>query len=508
MLTEGTAVLGLLQAELDNTEQELAVCQEEVDQADKKMHGLLAGRGDVLVKLARHYLPEISRPAVAKTTTEIRGELLAIVARKDARRQELQQKLESCQGEAERTHANLDRVTALLNEKVKERERLEAQVADTLQHNQAFQVRSKQALQAEEQLHRNEQRSTDVEKEAAAKLPHYENSSLFRYLYERHFGTAEYHAGHFVTFVDSWVARLIDYRKARIGYEFLKKVPAAVAGEVGRRRQQFDELMQQVEALQHAEAERSGLTKVLQEGTALGAERDRLVAAFEQGEQQGQDLRQDLAKLEQVENQFYQEGIARFSKFLGETSEAVLMQRARATPEPQDDAMVNELSTLHAQIDTLESQAKDLTQRRQLTANCQSGLDALVRRYRQANFDSERSYYPQGLDLQADLARLKSGAANAEGIWQRIRSAQSFRAHWVDASVAAGSRGFNSPEGRILIGSILNAATNAMQNAAYRSASRRGPGSWSGPSFPSVPSAPTGGVSYAPRDGFTSGEGF
>jgi hypothetical protein len=38
-------------------------------------------------------------------------------------------------------------------------------------------------------------------------------------------------------------------------------------GEVTRRRQQFDELMQQVEALQHAEAERIGLTKVLQEGT-------------------------------------------------------------------------------------------------------------------------------------------------------------------------------------------------------------------------------------------------
>jgi hypothetical protein len=508
MVTEGTAVLGLLQAELDKAERELSACQEDVDQADKKMHDLLAARGDVLVKLARHYLPEISRPAVATTTTEIRGELLAIVSRKEARRQELQQKLASCQGEAERTHANLDRVTALLNEKVKERERLEAQVAEALKNNQDFQTRSKLALQAEEQLHRNEQRSADIEKEAALKLPHYENSSLFRYLYERHFGTPAYHAGHFVTFVDSWVAGLIDYRKARVGYEFLKKVPEAVAGEVGRRRQQFDELMQQVEALQRAEAEHSGLTKVLQEGTALGTERDHLLKAFEQGEQQGQDVRQELAKLEQVENQFYQEAIARFSKFLGETSEAVLMQRARATPEPQDDAMVNELSTLHTQITTLESQAKDLSERRQLTANSQSGLDALVRRYRQANFDSERSYFPQGVDLQAELARLKSGATSAENIWQQIRSAQSFRAHWVDAPAAAGGRGFNSPEGRVLIGAIINAATGAMQSAAYRSASRRGPASWSVPSFPSMPSAPSGGVSYGPRDGFTSGEGF
>jgi hypothetical protein len=499
MITEGTELLGLLNVELGQVEQELATCQNETGQFDRKIHGLLASRSDLLVKLARHYLPEISRPAVAKSAAEIRDELLAIVARKEARQQELQRKLENCERDAKQTKANLDRVTVSLNDKVKERERLEAQVAESLKNHKDFQDRSKLALQAEEQLHRNEQRVAEIEKEAAEKLPHYESSSLFRYLYDRHFGTPEYHAGRFVTFVDSWVAGLINFRNARIGYSFLKKMPDAVAAEVAGRRQQFDELMKQVDAIQHAEAGRIGLTKVLEEGVALGGERDRLVAAFEQGEQQAQNHRQDLAKLEQVESQFYQQAIERFSKFLGETSDEVLRQRARATPEPEDDALVNELSTLHGQITTLESQSKALTQRRQAVANAQSSLDTLVRRYRQANFDSQRSFFPQGIEVQDDLARLKSGSADAEAVWQKIKSNQQFRAHWVESSVATGGRVLNSPDGRILVGAILNAASSALQNAAFRSATRRDSSSWSFP-MPSNPSSS--------GDGFTSGEGF
>src|SRR5262245_31801057 len=138
MLAEGGDVLSLLQTELNQAEQELATCQNEIGQTDSKIRGLLAGRSDLLMKLARHYLPEVSRPAVEKLTVEIRDQLLAIGARKEARRRELQQGLDRCQQEAEHTQANLDRVTVLLNEKVRERERLEAQAAEALKNHEDF----------------------------------------------------------------------------------------------------------------------------------------------------------------------------------------------------------------------------------------------------------------------------------------------------------------------------------------------------------------------------------
>ena len=77
--------------------------------------------------------------------------------------------------------------------------------------------------------------------------------------------------------IDAWVARLIDFGNARQGYEFLKKTPKLVADEVIRRRELFTKLMQQVEALEHAEADKIGLISVLKDGEALGARRDALV---------------------------------------------------------------------------------------------------------------------------------------------------------------------------------------------------------------------------------------
>ena len=295
MSLEGTDVFQELQAALGRAKGVLADCQGETDRLDGQMHDLLARRGEALLELARHYLPEISRPVIESTFEGIRGDLFAILAQREARRKELQARLAEGNEEIRRRDAEIDDVTDRLNEKVVLREQLEAKVAEILKGNADFQERSRLALQAEERLHRDEKRVEDMAKEAAEKLPHYDGSRLFRYLYDRGYGTPDYHSKGLVLNLDRWVARLIDYPNARNGYEFLKKTPELVASEVSRRRDQFTELMQQVEAIEKEEADKVGLTAVLAEGDALGTERDRLVQELERLQKQAQDLQAELA---------------------------------------------------------------------------------------------------------------------------------------------------------------------------------------------------------------------
>src|SRR5262249_43798484 len=162
-------------------------------------------------------------------------------------------------------------------------------------------------------------RVNEMQKEAAEKLPHYEQSRLFRYLYERHYGTSEYQHKGLILELDRWVAGLIRYNEARAGDEFLKNTPALVADEVARRHDRFNELMQQVEAIQHAEAEKAGLIDVLKEGEALGDRRDALVKELEQLRQKAKGLEDELGGLERQQNAFYTEALERFGKFLGDT---------------------------------------------------------------------------------------------------------------------------------------------------------------------------------------------
>lgn len=512
MPTEGTDVMVALQADLEAAGSDLAECRNVASQLDGQMRDLLSRRGENLVELARIYLPEFSRTSIEQTFQAIRGDLLGILARKDSRQGELKAQLLKIETDtAERTR-ELEDVTRRLNEKVARRENLEAQVAETLKGDSAFQERSKLALQAEENLHRNEQRIGDIENESAKKLPHYEKSRLFLYLYERRFGSLEYKAGEWTRGIDGRVAKLIGYNDAKIGYEYLKKTPKLVGEEVARRRDQFNALMQQVEAIQHEETDKAGLTKVLGEGDALGTERDRLVQEIEQLRRHAESANQGLAELAASQNQFHTEAIEKFRGFLGETKLAILQKRARDTPEPDDDKIVADLMTLDGEIQDINPRLSELDQRRQTSERIQQGLDLVSRRCQKANFDSQRSYFTGSFDVRRLVDRFRDGLLDADTLWQEIRSAQQFRPHWVESRIASGANALTSPTGRVLIGAIFNAANVALQVSASRGVQRRESGVFPSQSFPSRPT-PQSPSSYSPPssgggDGFTTIDGF
>ncbi len=460
----------------------------------------------------------MSRTAIEATFGAIRSDLIEILERKDARQRQLQSQINATEDETRRRGNDLDELTTTLNLKVKQREELEARVAETLSRNKDFQERSKLAIEAEERLHKNEGRVQEIERDASEKLPHYQKSRLFTYLYKRRFGTKDYKAASWVEEIDGWVAKLIDFGNAKIGYEYLEKTPLMVAEEVARRREQFNQLMQQVEAIQHAEAKKAGLSSVLEEGNALGDKRDLLVQEIERLRQTSQSLQQELAKLAQTQNEFYTEALARFESFLGETKLAVLSQRARETPGAEDDAIVRELAEFNRKNDELTRQMDDLSRSRREADRLQEGLDLVAQRYRQANFDSERSYFSDGFDLSAPLERYRAGGSDADNLWRAIQSAQQFRPHWVEATSSQAGQVIASPSGRVILGAILDVATAAMQNAAMRGVQRRdsGGGFGSFPSFPtsfpeSQPSSAPPTPDYSPTSssgGFTTEDGF
>jgi hypothetical protein len=512
MPTEGTELFEALQAELRAAGNEVDQCQSDVQALEGQTRELLDLRGKALLDLAEHFLPTISRPAIAATFEGIRADLLAILARKEKRQKELEAENSTCTEDTHHREAEIDDVTKRLNVKVAERERLEVQVADVLKQNADFQERSKLAIQAEERLHQNEQRVTQMQQEAAEKLPHYEQSRLFRYLYERGYGTPEYNCRGLILELDRWVARSIRFNEARAGYDFLKKTPELVAAEVDRRRTQFNELMHQVEAIEHAESDKAGLTAVLKEGEELGDRRDALVQELEQLRQKAQRLKDEMSGLDQQQNAFYKEALERFSSFLGKTRMALLEQRARQSPEPDDDAIVSQIGALDRQLDELKPRLASLADHRRAADRVREGFDQIVRRYRRSNFDSRRSFFDDRLKPRRSLEAFRSGEIDAESLWSALRSSQQFRPHWVETTTGSAGDMMASPTGRVILGAFFDLANQAMRDAAVRGVQRRNEFPFPGPmSFPMPRSMPMPSPRSAPppsEGSFTSGAGF
>ncbi len=401
MTLEGTGVFAQLDAAFARAKGDLADCQSGVRQArrrDARTPGP-TGRGPP-EGLARHYLPEVSRTAIESTFEGIRADLLAILARREAKRDALEIQLD--QGNEEiRSPQRRDRRRHPPAQREGRRPRA---ARGPGRRDPQGERRLPGAVEARppgrgEAPPRREPRRRAWPRSRPRSSPHYDRSRLFRYLHDRGYGTPDYKPSGWVRSLDRRVADLIDYPNALNGYEFLKKTPELVAAEVSRRRDQFTELMKQVEAIEKVEADKVGLTAVLAEGDALGNERDRLVGEVGQL-QKGRPRRS--SRNSPAWSRSRTSSTARRSSDSARSSarpSSPFSRSGRGRPPSRKTTRSSPTSPRSTSRSRRSARARrDLARRRKAADRVKEGLDRVIRQYRQANYDSDRSYF-EDLDL-------------------------------------------------------------------------------------------------------------
>ena len=153
---------------------------------------LVQQRGDALADLAKHYLPEVTRESIRTTFAGVRDELTQVLREKQHRQKDLLTEWDSLLDRRQQRESDLNSITEKLDQLVEKREQFEAVVSAQLAQDSRFVQLSQEALQAEQELDRNEERVADTQREAAEELPAYENGRLFQYLYKRRYGTPDY----------------------------------------------------------------------------------------------------------------------------------------------------------------------------------------------------------------------------------------------------------------------------------------------------------------------------
>jgi chromosome segregation ATPase len=502
-IVAGKSIYQTLDTSVRQTRARVAGFETQLQTLGEDTTKLMAQRGEALLKLAHHYLPEMSRETIATTFREIRQDLQQVLDRKLRRQIQLRQELEKTDTDILRQQVELDQVTEKLDEKVAQREKLEAVVAERLKAHGSFPQLSEQALQAEQKLDRNEQRITEIEREADEKLPAYEQSRLFQYLHEQGYGTPGYDPQSrkwgITKRLDRWVARMIDFSRARRSYDFLRVTPELMKAEVERRQTEFNALMEQVEAIEDTISDEIGLTEVLRDGDQLGDQRDTIVQALEGLTTTKTSQQKERQELESSRNQFYAQAIGKMKQFLASLDDARLTERARRTPEPDDDVLVKEIILLGDQLDRTSQQTTSLARDRQSLEEQLQGLQQVLMQFQSAEFDSRRSLFSASFNLEAHLSSYLEDRENAQQLWNAIRQHQQFTPAWHDQSGGIG-RGVDSELSYVLLRGLAEVAGAAMRSAATRGMQRRGPAR-------RQRRIQTGRPRF-PRRGFTNGRGF
>jgi hypothetical protein len=427
----GSDVLRVLEDALAHARGRSNELQNSLSQLDQVTQEAVARRGQALLDLARHYLPEMSAQAVERSFHEVRRDLEDLLLRQQRRQRDLQTQLDAALDQRQQMETQLEQITAELNALVTRREELQTQLADQLLADAEFQQLSQRAFAAEEELKRNEERVAESKKEAKEKLPAYERSSFFQYLHKRNYGTPKYACRGMTKRLDGWLARMIDYPRARHSYDFLRLTPELMAAEVERRRDEFVGLMEQIEAIEDDRSDKIGLTDVLSQGTECGKKRDELMTKIELEQQRRAQIEQDVQALEREGNEFHAQGIERLQKFLGAMEESALEARTRQTAERTDDELFAEVSWLNKQLQEARDNGQQLFAERAAWEEKLAGLDYIVRRFHLSEYDSQRSMFPDSFDPRPHVERYLHGEINREGLWESLSELQRFAPTWV-----------------------------------------------------------------------------
>ena len=275
--------------------------------------------------------------------------------------------------------------------------------------------------------------------------------------------------------------------------------------EVSRRRDRFNELMQQVEAIEDRVSDELGLTAVLRDGQALGAERDAAVSGGRRRRRTSCSPHQkELLRLTGTQNEFYEQALARMQSFLASLPPARLAAESRTTPEREDDAIVAEVPVSQRRAGRGRSALFAARPERRAWDERLGGLQSVLQRFRQAEFDSRRSLFAGDLDAQALVAAYLARPTGRRGAVGDAPAASAVRPGVARADAAAAGGGVNyevvGDVSQVLLHVLTEVAGAAMRHAAQRGMERRAPTRSSHRKAVGRPSFP--------NRGFTNGRGF
>ncbi|MEM0924690.1 MAG: hypothetical protein AAGJ83_01510 [Planctomycetota bacterium] len=435
---------------------------------DESRQDLAEDRNEALIDLAQHYLPELTRESIQKSWIGVRQTLTSVMLRKEDHRRRL---AEAQREMTDRRHLEEDRlleVNQTLDEATDNQQTIAAEVEKQLSSDERFVSLTHEAAAAEAALERAEDNLNEIEQDASRKLPSYEDSSLFRYLKNRKFGTSDYQSRGLTRRMDRWVANFIDYRKAKQGYDFLVDTPDRMRKIIAEDRQSLDTVMSELERQRDSVADRLGLSAAVVKVEQLSKQRDSRLTVLDGIRKESEQLDKDLTALEDTQCEYYEEAIQAFRGLLDGMKSDELSSQARGTASITDDQIVARIQGTESEIE--RSKGEERRQESELQAMTKS-VDAMgrfIQRFRASNFDSARSTFLPSVDVIDALHRVRT-ERDVEDLWDRLRKAQRWGPTFGEKVTGVAAH----PVTQVLIGAMAHAAGSAMSQHAKRAGRRR-----------------------------------
>ncbi|MBB3205137.1 hypothetical protein FHS27_000904 [Rhodopirellula rubra] len=441
---------------------------------------LIEKRTDAFVRLAKHYLPDLSRQTLADAWHEVHGRIREVMlAQADTCRQ--------LQWELTRLDARCEKLTRQLDET---NQRFEKARRDLMSKTGSFQ----KTLREDPEIARLSAAITEVDREvqygitslemvtadAKQKLPDFEECDLFRYLREQRYGTPEYHQTGFERRWDRWIAKLINFDKANASYEYLTEAPASISDLIRKKQARYKQLLVALETARTRAAEQHGIEEQTRLRDQLAEEVESLERECTEATWDRSILEADLQSAEDINGKYYERALSIYTEFLKSSEPDTLVIYAACTESPLDDEICARIRSLQSEIENERADSVAHAERIVELGKYRAGLSELSRMLRNhIRHSSSEIRLRDDFRFDIVLSDMRDLHLSPMKTWRRLLAAISDPIR----SVPAASRAFTStPTSQDNITSQTNTTENDFGpvDALFLAASQNSPNVISG----------------------------
>lgn len=255
--------------------------------------------------------------------------------------------------------------------------------------------------------------------ECGIKLHAFNNSSAFKYLNAQHFGTAQYTGKGLFSWLDSWVAKNIDYAQSRQDYHILNSLPALAERQLDILVEKRREIANRIEAREYHIHNEHGIPEA--EGRLKKAV-DRL-----------ESRRQLISKHQNNLNAYlinqdtrYQSIREELKGTLSSLTLSTLERMAESSKSDADNRAVSEYKEITHRESNLQGQIKHLQTRLEEASNQFKKAKALRDLVSSGDYGSQHRSYRSSFNTDAFISAFLAGTLSSGDARRMIENTSRF----------------------------------------------------------------------------------
>jgi chromosome segregation ATPase len=427
MSLSGNDVLALIDRTLTDTRSEIGNVDARLMRTTAELERLKQAEIGCLSVLAKMRLREIEGASVSASLDATGESVRSLLAQREGAQAEVEAEIDRAEARREELArergAQHDVVDAA--EKGLDEARAAAQKALSADEKYAQAMAAAEASDRVADLADEKGKAAHADREQKGKP--YEADRLFSYLWTRGFGTPAYVGVGFSRVLDRWVARVANFEPLRRDYWMLTELPARFDEHAQRMRRKSDDDLAAVHALERAAAE---VAEVPQREDELAKAAESLAAVDERVDQHETAIDALIEKraafaagddeLSRRANEIVRDALR------GETMRS-LRERANSTPTPDDDAAVDQLTEIRANLPKAETDAKRFRDLHDANRDRAAKLEEVRKRFKDSRYDAVSSEFVNGALIATLLTQLLAGALGVGDLWDALKKQQRYK---------------------------------------------------------------------------------